>query len=260
MEKPKDSVEVVGGREGTAADEEVVPNVVAAVPSGGLTATGPDHVRNVKSTGKKKRSAPAKAAALAAAAAVKHARNIKSKVKKKKSALAKGAALFAAASAAVEVAGGPGTSDAPAAAAPIAAVASGAVGSRLGAACAAELSAVAVPAACGASVVPVARSGASAPGAFARPRGRRCCDGVVAAACRAVPGYRGHEHLEEFLLDSAAGGAIATSLVAAQWGAPELEAIEVSRSSTPTRARSRPWGASLISLGFVTRRGRVFVS
>ena len=37
--------------------------------------------------------------------------------------------------------------------------------------------AFAVPAACGPSVVPVPRSGASAPGSFARPRGLRCCGG-----------------------------------------------------------------------------------
>ena len=33
MEKPKDGVGVFGGGEGTAADEEVVPNVVAEPPS-----------------------------------------------------------------------------------------------------------------------------------------------------------------------------------------------------------------------------------
>ena len=75
--------------------------------------------------------------------------------------------------------------------------------------------------------MPVARSGASDPGAFARPRGRRCCDGVVAAAYRAVSGYCDHGHLAEFLVDSAAGEAFFTSLVAAQWGAPELKAIGV---------------------------------
>ena len=91
------------------------------------------------------------------------------------SALAQAAALVAAAVAAARVVGGPGTPDAP------------------------------VAAACGPGAVPVPRSGASAPGDFARPRGLRCCGGVVAAASRSVSGDRDHD-LAEFLVVSAARG------------------------------------------------------
>ena len=102
--------------------------------------------------------------------------------------------------------------------------------------------------------------GAYDPGAFSRPRGRRCCDVVVAAGCRAVPGYRDYEHLAEFLVDSAAGEAFVTSLVAAQRGAPELKAIKVVEANK--RVTQAVGGAPLfawVQVWFVRRRGRVFV-
>ena len=92
--------EAQGGGEASTAEEaeggsnETPTGAEKGTEAGGgcigapaVTATGPGDVRNVKSTGKKKRPAPVKAAALAAAAAVKYARNVKSKANKEKSAL-----------------------------------------------------------------------------------------------------------------------------------------------------------------------------